>query len=212
MSLATVKTFECQDCSRRFKKDHGLDEHRAAMHGAERKVSASHPKEESPFFCAICKRNLRNQQSFNMHNLEKHPAAKPPIDQRPTVTEIDATCLECGGVGKLVTGKAIYPHRPDLYAKRFYLCACGAYCGCHPGSIVPLGHPCGPETRAARQAAHAAFDPLWKKGGPMSRLEAYKWLAQELGIDREICHIGMMAAERARRVVAIIEAAKREAA
>lgn len=113
-------------------------------------------------------------------------------------------CLECGGEGRLVGGKAIYPHRPDLYAKHFYLCGCGAYCGCHPGTTAPLGHPCGPETRRARSAAHATFDPIWKRG-EMSRAQAYKWLADTLGIDRAECHIGMMTADRAWAVVRAVK-------
>ena len=119
--------------------------------------------------------------------------------RRPSLGEVDTTCLECGGDGKLVRGGVIYPHRPDLHHKYFYLCDCGAYCGCHPGSVVPLGFPSGPETRRARAAAHAAFDSLWKRG-EMSRSAAYAWLADALGIPPQDCHIGMMTAEQARKV------------
>lgn len=114
-------------------------------------------------------------------------------------------CIECDGMATLTDGHAIYPHRPDLYAKSFYRCRCGAYCGCHPGTTQALGYPCGPETRRARSAAHAAFDPLWKRG-KMSRASAYKWLAEQLGIQKSDCHIGMMDAETARRVPTIIAA------
>jgi hypothetical protein len=108
-------------------------------------------------------------------------------------------CIECGSVAKLVGGKAIYPHRRDLHAKKFWLCACGAYCGCHGLTDEPLGYPCGPATRRARSAAHAAFDPLWKSR-KMTRREAYKWLAKATGIDPGKCHIGMMTVEQARLV------------
>lgn len=205
-----IRDVACPDCNRMFSTEWGMDEHRATMHGAERTVFS--PAPTKPYSCTVCHKNLRSAVSLDMHMRAVHPAAKPPVGRRPSVTEVDATCIECGGQGQLVTGKDIYPHRPDLYAKHFYRCACGAYCGCHPNSIVPLGHPCGPETRKARSAAHAAFDPLWKNGGPMSRHQAYKWLAQQLGIDPAFCHIGMMTAERARRVVEIVTAAKREAA
>ncbi len=117
------------------------------------------------------------------------------------------TCIECGCVAHLVGGERIYPHRPDLYAKSFWLCECGAYCGCHPGTTAALGYPCGPGTRKARSAAHEAFDRLWKTG-VMKRDKAYKWLSQATGISHERCHIGMMTAAEARRVVAVSQAFK----
>lgn len=121
-------------------------------------------------------------------------------------------CIECGNLASLTDGSAIYPHRRDLYAKRFWLCECGAYCGCHGMTTQPLGYPCGPETRKARSAAHAAFDPIWKTG-IMRRNSAYKALADALGIDRKDCHIGMMDADTARKVPAISQSLKaREAA
>lgn len=33
--------------------------------------------------------------------------------------EIMVSCPYCGERAKLVTGKDLYPHRPDLYAKPF---------------------------------------------------------------------------------------------
>lgn len=125
-------------------------------------------------------------------------------------------CIECGAAATLVDGAAIYPHRPDLHAKRFWLCACGAYCGCHGGTDKALGSPAGPETRRARGEARAAFDPLWRAkqrraGLPKSRARdlGYKWLAEQLGMTRAECHIAMMSAADARRVVEICSAIKR---
>ena len=114
------------------------------------------------------------------------------------------TCIECGAGASLTDGRAIYPHRRDLYSKAFYRCRCGAYCGCHPGTTTALGSPCGPETRKARSAAHAAFDPLWRSK-KMSRASAYAWLSEATGIPRERCHMGMMTADEARKVVAAVE-------
>ena len=53
-------------------------------------------------------------------------------------------------------------------------------------------------------AAHAAFDPTWKSG-QKKRSEAYKCLADELGIDFSDCHIGLFDIETCRRVAAIYE-------
>lgn len=119
---------------------------------------------------------------------------------------INPCCIECGEVSRLVDGRTIYPHRPDLYHKWFYLCRCGAYCGCHGETKDSLGYPCNGVTRRARSAAHAAFDPLWQRNGlnKMSRREAYAWLAGALEIDPEQCHIGMMDLETATKVPALV--------
>jgi len=118
-------------------------------------------------------------------------------------------CGECATPARLVTGAVIYPRRPDLAGKAYWRCtACGAYVGCHPGTQQPLGTPCSPTTRAARLAAHAAFDPLWQakvQRDGVAKKEArgsgYRWLAGQLGLDRADCHIGLMDAATARRVV-----------
>ena len=111
-------------------------------------------------------------------------------------------CMECGETATLASGRDIYPHRRDLYDKRFWKCVCGAYVGCHGGGMTPLGYPAGPETRKARAAAHAAFDPMWKSKR-RSRSAAYKWLALQLGQAPHETHISWMDAETARRVVEI---------
>lgn len=102
-----------------------------------------------------------------------------------------AVCAECGQEGSLVSGRVIYPRRPDLAQKSFYRCSCGAYCGCHPGTVNPLGTMAGPKTRAARSSAHHHFDLLWQCE-IMTRKEAYRWLGQTLGVESERCHIGML--------------------
>lgn len=112
-------------------------------------------------------------------------------------------CPYCGKRSLRVTGARIYPNRLDLVAKCFYLCSpCGAWVGCHPGSAVPLGRLASAELRREKQAAHRAFDPIWKSGR-MTRTEAYHWLSEKLGISKENTHIGMFDVERCRAVVAI---------
>ena len=49
--------------------------------------------------------------------------------------------------------------------------------------------PADEETRKARQAAHAAFDPFWK-GGCLSKAAAYKELAAYMGLTLKETHIG----------------------
>ena len=122
---------------------------------------------------------------------------------------VPCACGECGAPAEIVGGDRIYPHRPDLAAKRFYLCGCGAYVGTHPGTCEPLGSPAHSGTRKARSEAHAHFDALYKEvgrrkpDGGSPRKRGYKWLAEKMGMTPEECHIGMMNAAQAGRVVQI---------
>lgn len=149
-----------------------------------------------------------------------------PRDFTPeALSKLAPACTECTGQGasvvKLVSGAHIYPHRMDLWWKDgierwWWRCEnCGAYVGTHLGTIKPLGSPCGPETRRAREEAHAAFDPMWGKRMAISgisktkaRGRGYKWLAAQMGMDPKDCHIGMMNAAQARRVVEICRRAQ----
>lgn len=110
-------------------------------------------------------------------------------------------CPYCGEHAELVGGHVVYPHRPDLRARWFWLCRpCGAYVGCHKGTISPLGRLANAELRAAKIVAHAAFDRLWN-GTNLRRKDAYRMLAHRMGIPAEECHIGMFDAEQCRRVI-----------
>lgn len=72
-------------------------------------------------------------------------------------------------------------------------------CGLWAWGLHPLADAA---THEARRAAHAAFDRLWK-GGPLERGEAYRRLAEALGLTREECHMKLMDEATARRVVEI---------
>lgn len=107
------------------------------------------------------------------------------------------SCPYCGKEAEFVGGVTLYPRRKDLHHLNFWLCEpCDAYVGCHAENpslgedgTRPLGRLANAALRAAKQRAHAAFDPIWKTG-LMTRLKAYRWLARELGIEDEACHIG----------------------
>jgi len=68
---------------------------------------------------------------------------------------------------------------------------------------IPLGRLANPELRRLKQAAHHAFDPLWKTGD-MDRRDAYAWLAEKMGISVENCHIGMMDEGQCKSVVEVV--------
>tara|TARA_R100001369_G_scaffold44802_2_gene70942 strand:+ start:992 stop:1480 length:489 start_codon:yes stop_codon:yes gene_type:complete len=114
-------------------------------------------------------------------------------------------CIECGeAASSLVGGDVIYPHRQDLYSKPFWLCPCGAYCGCHPNTENPLGYPAGPQTRKARSALHRVLDPLWKgvEGNKHRRRNSiYSFLSFKLDIPRSETHSGMFSVEQCRSAI-----------
>ena len=110
---------------------------------------------------------------------------------------------------------AVFTDSAEVYGGRsygmIYLCRpCQAWVGVHRGTETPLGRLANKELRRAKVAAHAAFDPLWKrkieKEGckkHVARGAAYRWLAEQLEIDFDDCHIGMFDVETRKRVVEV---------
>lgn len=112
-------------------------------------------------------------------------------------------------------GDAGYPYSRS-YGPIWTCVPCQAWVGCHPGTETPLGGLANAELRAAKIAAHATFDPLWKrkmirdqctKG--QARRAGYKWLAEQMGIEFKKCHIGYMNLDECAKVVEICEALSR---
>jgi len=113
-------------------------------------------------------------------------------------------CPYCTATSEHVGGDVIYPRRPDLAEKKFWICKpCNAYVGCHKGTPEPLGRLADAELRQAKMDAHEAFDALWSNG-EMKRGAAYRWLAEKLGIAIEKCHIGMFDIDTCRKVVEVV--------
>lgn len=116
-------------------------------------------------------------------------------------------CPYCGRDAVLANGLTIYKHRPDLAELNFWLCKpCDAYVGCHPptrynkfSSVEPLGRLANAQLRKAKSSAHKVFDPIWKTG-KKTRTEAYQWLAEQLDISLDECHIGMFDVDMCIRV------------
>ena len=111
-------------------------------------------------------------------------------------------CHYCNKPAVMVHGDVIYPNRSDLSSLLFWKCeCCGAYVGTHKNSGgVPLGILANADLRKAKSTAHAHFDSIWR-GGKISRKDAYKKLAEYLGIDKRDCHIGMFDVAMCKRVL-----------
>ena len=101
-------------------------------------------------------------------------------------------CCECKKLvnARLTNGKEIYPHRPDLYDKPFYICPiCGNYTGCHKGTTNALGSIPNRELRTYRQNIHALLDPLWKSKR-YKRKYLYGLISKNLGYTYHTGNIG----------------------
>lgn len=103
-------------------------------------------------------------------------------------------CPSCGNPAKTTDTK--YGRRDDCRP-----------CGLHSWAGKPLEDQA---TLDARQAAHDAFDTLWREGS-YTRSEAYRLLAQELDITTDECHMAQMDKATALRVpYAVIAIVRKE--
>lgn len=120
------------------------------------------------------------------------------------------TCRYCRQPAVLSRfGADSYPYGRD-YGPVWVCTPCDAWVGCHPGTVNPLGGLANAELRAAKQAAHAAFDPLWQRkiekencSKGHARRSGYRWLSEQLGIPFKKTHIGFMSLEECRKVVEV---------
>ena len=133
--------------------------------------------------------------------------------------ELIVTCDYCGEPAVLRDSKEIYGR--DYHQKIWHCAPCEAWVGTHRNSKrhIPLGRLADEELRYWKQLAHGAFDPLWKKRegknkkeNGIKRSNAYRWLAEKLGIDVKDCHIGMFDVDQCREVVKICNQISREEA
>lgn len=112
-------------------------------------------------------------------------------------------CPYCNKEAEFVDSEEVYCG--NSYGM-IYLCRpCQAWVGVHKGTDKPLGRLADAELRGARREAHSAFDSLWqhRKGRAAKRLRGsmYVWLAEEMNLSREDCHIGKMDVQQCQRVV-----------
>lgn len=120
-------------------------------------------------------------------------------------------CAYCRAKAELVGGDAIYPHRPDLSAKKFWRCApCDAYVGTHKNSKdhAPLGRLANAELRRLKMQVHALLDPMWQDRS-MSRSQAYAYLCFWMEIPSAECHVGMFDEDRCRAAIKVLREKKK---
>ena len=110
---------------------------------------------------------------------------------------IAPVCKYCGTKTYLTSFKYLKFRDKKKHAHKnrlIYRCPkCNRYVNVHKGTNKPLGFPGDKELRLWRKFTHMIFDEVWKKNG--NRKKTYTWLARNLGIDIEECHIGMFTSE-----------------
>ena len=102
--------------------------------------------------------------------------------------------------------KTEYINSEEIYGKNYgniYICrACSAYVGVHKGTDKALGRLANKELRELKKVAHFHFDKIAKTSlineiwpeyieGVSNRQKAYLWLAKQMNIEPDYCHIGM---------------------
>ncbi|PHM37141.1 zinc-finger-containing protein [Xenorhabdus innexi] len=125
-------------------------------------------------------------------------AIKKVKDPLPTPTQ----CHYCDGNIAIVSHKAVYGKDYGNWPWLYICTACKAYVGMHPFTDIPLGTLADKETRAARNRCKPHFERIWKSG-KLTRTDAYKWLAEKLGINPGECHFGWFDAEMCHKAESI---------
>ncbi len=121
-------------------------------------------------------------------------------------------CPYCGEIPDYVDSKVIYHGKS--YGMMYYCLNCDAYVGVHKGTNKPLGRLANKELREYKKLAHYYFDKISKTDlinkiydsvypEKSNRNKAYYWLAKQMGIDKEFCHIGMFDIDQCSMVVEI---------
>jgi HD superfamily phosphohydrolase YqeK len=107
-------------------------------------------------------------------------------------------CPYCGRKTELIDSAEIYHGKTYGW---MYICRpCDAYVGCKTGKKESLGRLANAELRKYKQAAHDVFDLIWQDNH-ISRTEAYTWLSQQLGLDRDFTHMGMFNVDQCKQVI-----------
>ena len=111
------------------------------------------------------------------------------MPERIDVYPIPILCPYCGAPVIFTSNAAVYGK--EYGNGKCYKCtACDAYVSIHRGTDIPMGRLANQELRDLKIQCHALFDPIWKNKGPVSREQAYSWLARALGIPPRECHFG----------------------
>ena len=138
------------------------------------------------------------EQMLHPHDVDGYAAESRIVPEK-------VLCDYCNERTNLVDSSEVYNGKS--YGLVYYCEPCEAWVGVHKGTTHPLGRLANKELRAAKMAAHRAFDPTWYVKGRSSTLnnrarrKAYSNLVHRLGIEPSKCHIAMFDPETCQRVI-----------
>lgn len=115
-------------------------------------------------------------------------------------------CDACGSPRVHLQKRSLMKMRaPRTWDLIWHCLECEALVGCHEGTDIPLGLMADAETRGMRFLAHEHFDRLWRgRSAPMSRAEAYAWMARTLAVSADAAHIGMLDRAQCEQLIAAV--------
>ena len=132
----------------------------------------------------------------------KAPAPLPHVSRRAlrrvkNPLPAPESCPYCAGRVELVSNAVIYRREYGSWPYLYLCAACDAYVGLHPDTDIPLGTLANLELREARKESKALFFEALEIHG-IGRTEAYRRLADAMGIPVGECHFGWFDLERCR--------------
>ena len=117
-------------------------------------------------------------------------------------------CPHCRSNVRIANNSEIYRGRSFGDWPWVYVCEgpeCMAYVGMHPYTAIPLGILATEEMREYRKRAKSLFNPIWQNG-KRTRTEAYRWLANLMGLEPGDCHFGMFDVQQCKEAIRIMRA------
>ena len=108
-------------------------------------------------------------------------------------------CPYCNGSTEYVDSSEVYG---KSYGMVYYCAPCRAWVGVHKGTDIALGRLANGELRKLKIEVHNNLDILWKpEQRTMTRKQAYRWLADKMGLPIEETHIGMFSEDQCKEAI-----------
>ena len=112
-------------------------------------------------------------------------------------------CHYCGNPAILTDSRVLYGKSYGM----IWLCrGCDAWVGTHENSrkCKPKGTLANKELRWWRRQAHEAFDDLWKSPRGITRMEAYCFLQEVMGLTFNNAHIAKFDIDQCKKLIKIL--------
>lgn len=147
------------------------------------------------------------RKARNRNRKKRRQYEKQCFNHRMTPSDSAQRCPYCGEQPVLVSGGELF-NNAQLATKAYHLCKpCGAWVGCYPDTIKPMGILAKPHLRKLRKQLHDLFDPLWQDAEcpTLARHQAYTALAEAMGLEPSVCHFGMFDDRQCEQALAVVE-------